>query len=114
MKSWWLVLILGSGLLLVYEGALPWWAWALLTALAIATRVISNLDPYRDELLVSDQGLSRQHGSRLRKTSVESVRWDELIRVEVLANESGPQRKDLLFLLYGNEGNGIAIPGPVA
>jgi hypothetical protein len=113
-KSWFLAALLASGLLLVRAGALPLWLWALLTALAVATRLLPRIDPYRDELLVSDEGLTRQHGSKLRKTSIESVRWDALSEVEVLANETGPDRKDLLFLLRGSDGQGVAVPGPVA
>ena len=58
--------------------------------------------------------MRREHGSRLRKKVVESVRWDELDSVEVRARETGPQRDQMLFLLYGRTGNGVAVPGPLA
>jgi hypothetical protein len=112
--TWFFVALLAGGLLLVKVGALPLWLWAALTALAVIGRLLPRLDPYRDELRVTAEGLSRQHGSRLRKTAVETVRWDDLTRVEVLSNETGPDRKDLLFLLYGGGHNGVAVPGSVA
>lgn len=113
-KTWLLVVLVAGGLLLVQAGALPFWLWALVAALALASRLLARADRYRDELSVSEEGVSRQHGSRLRRTSTETVRWDDLVKVEVLANETGPGRKDLLFLLYGGTGQGVAVPGPVA
>jgi hypothetical protein len=32
----------------------------------------------------------------------------------VLSNETGPRRRDHLFLLYGASGHGVAVPGSVA
>ncbi|GAB3651349.1 hypothetical protein [Ramlibacter alkalitolerans] len=109
-----LAALVASGLLLVQAGALPFWVWAVVAALAIGTRLLAHVDRYRDELFLSEEGVSRQHGSRLRKTSTESVRWDELVKVEVLTNETGAGRKDLLLLLYGTQGSGVAVPGSVA
>jgi hypothetical protein len=98
----------------VQSGALPFWLWALVAALALASQLLARADRYRDELFITEDGISRQHGSKLRKTSTESVRWDELVKVEVLANEAGADRKDLLFLLYGPAEQGVAVPGDVA
>ncbi|MEJ8840156.1 hypothetical protein [Ramlibacter sp. AN1133] len=113
-KTWVLAVLVASGLLLVQAGALPLWVWALVAALVVATQVLAHADRYRDQLFVSEEGLSREHGSRLRKTLTESVRWDELAKVEVLANETGAGRKEMLFLLYGRTGQGVAVPGSVA
>ena len=109
-----LVAFLAAGLLLVRSGALSPWLWMLLTLVVIATRVIARMDAYQDELSFTDEGITRRHGSRLRKVQTESVRWDQVRRVEVLAHETGPARKDLLFLLYGTGEAGVAVPGPVA
>jgi hypothetical protein len=109
-----LVAFLAAGLLLVRSGALSAWLWMLLTLVVIATRVIARMDAYQDELSFTDEGVTRQHGSKLRKVQSESVRWDEVQRVEVLTHETGPGRKDLLFLLHGVGDAGVAVPGPVA
>jgi hypothetical protein len=109
-----LVAFLAAGLLLVRSGALSLWIYLLLTAVVIATRVIARMDAYQEDLLFTDEGLTRQHGSKLRKVLNESVRWDEVRRIEVLTHETGPGRKDLLFLLYGTGEAGVAVPGPVA
>jgi hypothetical protein len=109
-----LVAFLAAGLLLVRSGALSAWIWMLMTVVVIATRVIARMDAYQDELSFTDEGITRQHGSKLRKVQTESVRWDQLRRVEVLTHEIGPARKDLLFLLFGTGDAGVAVPGPVA
>jgi hypothetical protein len=109
-----LVAFLAAGLLLVRSGALSAWLWMLLTLVVIATRVIARMDAYQDELSFTDEGVTRQHGSKLRKVQSESVRWEEVQRVEVLTHETGPGRKDLLFLLHGVGDAGVAVPGPVA
>jgi hypothetical protein len=113
-KTWMLAALVAGGLVLVQSGALPFWLWALVAVLAVATRLLAHADRYRDELFLSAEGVSRQHGSKLRKILVESVRWDELVKVEVRANETGADRKEMLFLLYGTEGKGVAVPGSVA
>lgn len=113
-KSWTLVALLAAGLLLVWKGALPFWVWMGVATLALVARILARADRYTDQLFLTDEGVSRQHGSKLRKTSVESVRWDDLVKVDVLANETGPGRKDHLFLLYGSSGAGVAVPGAVA
>jgi hypothetical protein len=114
VKSLFLLAFLVGGLLLVRTGALPFWLWLVTAALVTLTRVLPRIDAYRDELQVGEDGVRREHGSRLRKTVVESVRWDELGSVEVRARETGPQREQMLFLLYGRAGNGVAVPGPLA
>lgn len=114
LKTVALVAFLGGGLLLVRAGALPFWAWALLTLVAVGLRVLARMDAYGDELALSDDGIVRQHGSRMRKTMQESVRWNELTRVEVLTRETGPAQADMLFLLHGDGSNGVAVPGPLA
>jgi hypothetical protein len=103
-----------AGYMLVSVGALPVWLYALAVVLVLGMRVVSRMDVYHDELSLSDEGITRRHGSRMRQTTVEAVRWDELERVEVLSQETGPDRKDLLFLLHGAGSNGVAIPGPLA
>ena len=113
-KTWMLAVLVASGLLLVQAGALPFWIWAAVALLAVGSRLLANADRYQDEVSVSDEGVSRRHGSRMRKILTESVRWDELEKVEVRANETGEGRKELLFLLYGAAGNGVAVPGSIA
>ena len=109
-----LAALVASGLFLVQRGALPFWIWAVVAAVAVGMRLLGHVDRYQDELLVSEEGVSRRHGSKLRRTSVESVRWDDLVKVDALANETGAGRKELLFLLYGSTGNGVAVPDGVA
>lgn len=113
-KTWMLAALVAGGLLLVQAGALPFWLWALVAALALASQLLALADRYRDELTLTEDGIAREHGSKLRKTLTEWVRWDALVKVEVLANETGPGRKELLFLLYGDRGEGVAVAGDVA
>jgi hypothetical protein len=98
----------------VQQGALPFWVWFAVAAFALVLRLLARADRYTDDLILTDEEVSRQHGSKLRKTSIESLRWDELVKVEILANETGIGRKDHLFLLFGKAGNGVAVPGKVA
>jgi hypothetical protein len=114
LKTLALALFLAGGLLLVHVGALPFWLWVGLCAVAIFVRLLPRIDPYRDELMVTDQGIVRQHGSRLRRISTEAVRWDELRQVDVVTDAPGAGGKDLLFLLYGEGQNGVAVPRPLA
>lgn len=113
-KSILLVAFLAGGLLLVRAGALPAWIWMLLTALAIVVRTLSNMDRVREQLLISDDSVTRRLVSPLRKPTEEKVRWDELARVLLITHETGPARRDMLFLLYGSGQSGVAVPGPVA
>jgi hypothetical protein len=114
LKTLLLVAFLAGGLLLVRAGALPAWVWVLLTLVTMAMRLLARLDAYRDELFVTDAGITRRHGSRVRKTAEEAVRWDELEKVEVLTQEAGPDGADLLFLLHGRGTNGVAVSGALA
>jgi len=114
LKSLLLVAFLFGGLWLVRTGVLPAAAWVVSVVVVIVVRLLPRLDAYHEELRVGDDGVTRKHGSRLRKTTVESVRWDELRAVEVRAHEIGPQREQMLFLLFGRDGNGVAVPGPLA
>jgi hypothetical protein len=114
LKSLLLIGFLAGGLLLVRAGALPLALYAALALLLIVVRMLPRLDAYSDELQVGDEGVVRQHGSRLRKTTVESVRWDQLRAVEVRTRETGPQHDQMLFLMFGREGSGVAVPEPLA
>jgi len=114
LKTLALVAFLAGGLLLVRMGVLPAWLWIVLTLLTIGMRTVARMDAYVDEIAVNDDGVTRTHGSKMRRRMTESVRWDELAKVEVLARETGPDKQDALFLLHGAGSNGVAIPGPLA
>lgn len=114
VKSLLLFGFLLGGVALVRAGVLPMIAWLGMVALVIATRLLPRLDAHREELRVGEEGVTREHGSRLRKKTIESVRWDDLQAVEVRARELGPHRDQMLFLLFGSEGAGVAVPGPLA
>lgn len=114
LKTLALVAFLAGGLLLVRTGALPAWLWMVLTLVTIGMRLVTRLDTYTDELLLDDQGITRRHGSKVRKQLTESVRWDEIEKVEVLARETGPDKQEPLFLVHGAGSNGVAVPGALA
>lgn len=114
MKSLLLVAFLVAGLLLVVAGALPLWVWFVLTAVTVFMRLLAGLDTPVEELTLTGEGLTRRLASPLRQHTVETVRWDALVRVEVRTRETGPQRRDPLFLLFGSDGGGVAVPGPLA
>jgi hypothetical protein len=113
-KILYFVAFLAAGLLLVRSGALPVWMFAIAVVVVAGMRVLSRLDAYQDDLAVSDEGITRIHGSRMRKMTEEKVRWDELERVELLTREVGPDKRDMLFVLYGAGTSGVAVAGPVA
>jgi hypothetical protein len=113
-KNLLLLVFLAGGLLLVYAGALSLWIWVLLTVVTIGARVIAGMDQLQEKLSMDGEGVRREHTSPMRQPMVEQVRWDELSKVEVLSHETGPGRKDLLFLLYGSGTAGVAVPGPLA
>ena len=108
------VAFLGAGLVLVRMGALPFWLWCVLVALAVGMNLLARMDVHQDELVVSDQGITRQHGSPLRQKSVETVRWDQLTRVDLLTREVGPDNSDMLYLLHGQGEDGVAVSGALA
>ena len=114
LKTLALVAFLAGGLVLVRIGALPLWLWLVLTALTVFLRYAARMDAYTDQLEVGDAGVTRTHGSRMRKQLTEAVRWDELTKVEVLARETGPDKQEPLFLLHGAGTNGVAVPGALA
>ena len=109
-----LLVFLAGGLLLVGAGVLPIWAWNLAALIVIAARVITRLDRFTEELAVTDRGVTRTYGSRFRKQATESASWDEIGRVEAISHETGAQKKDALFLLYGTDKNGVAVPASLA
>jgi hypothetical protein len=109
-----LIVFIAGGLGLVYAGGMPFWLWAVMSFAVVALRYVAQTDPFTEKLTVSDEGLTREHGSRMRKALVETVRWDDLSKVEVISREAGPRRQDLLFLLYGSNGEGVAVSAPLA
>ena len=113
-KNLYLVFFLGVGLLLVRSGALPFWLWGVVAVFAIAMRVLAAMDVPQEELAVTDTGVVRRHGSRVRRQEVESVRWNELTRVEAISRETGVQQQDVLLLLHGRGGAGVAVGLPLA
>lgn len=114
LKTLALIAFLAGGLMLVRIGALSLWLWCVLTAVTIFMRYAARLDAYSDRLEIGDQGVTRTHGSRMRKYLTEAVRWDELTKVEVLAREAGADKQEPLFLLHGAGTNGVAVAGALA
>jgi hypothetical protein len=114
VKSLLLVAFLVAGLFLVYAGALPLWMWFVLTAVTVFMRLLARLDAPVEELTVTEEGLTRRLASPMRPPTVETVRWDALARVEVRTRETGPRRREPLFLLFGGDGGGVAVAGPLA
>jgi len=113
-KNLYLVFFLGIGLLLVRAGALPLWLWGVIAVWCVGMRVVAAMDVPQEEVSVTDIGITRRHGSRVRRIEVESVRWDEITRVEALSRETGVQQQDVLLLLHGRDGNGVAVAGALA
>lgn len=114
LKTLLLVAFLGGGLLLVRAGGLPFWLWCVLAAVTVFMRVVTRMDAHADALVVDAEGVTRTHGSKMRRQLTEAVRWGELAKVEVLARETGPGKQQPLFLLHGAGTNGVAVPGPLA
>jgi hypothetical protein len=114
LKTIALIAFLAGGLLLVRAGALPLWLWCLLAVLVIVMRMVTRLDAPVDTLEISAEHITRTLSSKMRRPVTEAVRWDELSKVDVLARETGPDKQEPLFLLYGASGAGVAVPGPLA
>lgn len=108
------IVFLAGGLWLVYAGGLPFWSWGVLTLVVVGMRFLAQIDPFSEKLTVSDEGVTREHGSRAHKALEETVRWAELSRVDVLTHETGPRRRDMLFLLFGSQGEGVAVAASLA
>jgi hypothetical protein len=109
-----LIAFLAAGLLLVKADGLPFWGWCLLAGITLAMLYLPGFNPYLDELVVSEEGVIRRFGPKLRKKTVEKVDWHQLSKVEVVTNELGPFQEDMVFLLHGAGGAGIAVPGGLA
>lgn len=114
LKTIALVAFLAGGLLLVRAGALPLWLWFVLAVLVLIMRVVTRMDAQDDTLELGPERITRTLGSKMRRQITEAVRWDELTKVEVLARETGPDKQEPLFLLYGATDAGVAVPGPLA
>lgn len=109
-----LIAFLGGGLLLVKTDGLPFWGWCLLAGMTLLMLYLPGFNPYLDELLVSEEGVIRRFGPKLRKKTIEKIDWRQLSKVEVVTNELGPFQEDMMFLLHGADGAGVAVPGGLA
>jgi hypothetical protein len=69
---------------------------------------------YVDELEINDLGVARRFGPWLRKKKEESVRWQDMTKVEILTTDAGPSSEDLFFILHGADGKGVAISNDLA
>ena len=58
-------------------------------------------------ITITDDGITCIYPS-LHKT--DAVLWNELTKIDVLTTDDGPAVCDVIFMLYGTNGNGVAIP----
>jgi hypothetical protein len=92
-----------------------WWAGWFWTAGFLALLLIPpGWKHYVDELEITDLGVARRFGPWLRKKKEESVRWQDLTKVEILTTDAGPRSEDFFFILHGPDGKGVAISNDLA
>jgi hypothetical protein len=98
---------------LAFEGGMPWWAGFFWVACFVGF-LLPAQSGFVDEVEISDLGVRRRFGPRLRKKREESVFWEQLTRVEILTTDEGPYTEDFFFLLEGRDGGGVAVSNELA
>lgn len=87
-----------------------WWAGWFWIACCLAWFLPQRRSLPLDQIEVTDSGVTRRFGAALfGKKKVESVRWDDLTRVEIVTTDEGPYIEDFFFVLVGSDGNGVAV-----
>ena len=56
--------------------------------------------------VVDDRGVQRLADGRV----VEQLAWDDLVGVDIITTDQGPQREDVFFVLHGKDGKGVVVP----
>jgi hypothetical protein len=98
---------------LALEGGMPWWA-GFFWVVCFVGFLLPAQSGFVDEVEITDRGVRRRFGPRLRKKREENVLWDELTRVEILTTDEGPYAVDFFFLLVGRDGGGVAVSNELA
>ena len=94
---------------------MPWWTGAFWTVGFLALLLIPpGWKAFVDELEITNLGVTRRFGPRLRKKKEESVSWQDLNKVEILTTDAGPSSEDFFFILHGRDGKGVAISNDLA
>jgi hypothetical protein len=57
-------------------------------------------------VVVNEEGVTRY----LDDGSIESVRWEDLVQINVLTTSAGPFLEDVFFELAGGNGTGCLVP----
>lgn len=91
-----------------------WWGGWFWTVGFLALLIPPSWKPFIDELQITDLGVTRRFGARLRRKKEESVSWQDLTKVEILTTDGGPWSEDFFFILHGPDGKGVAISNDVA
>jgi hypothetical protein len=58
------------------------------------------------EWIVTDEGVTVIQRERVR----EEVRWEDLVRVEIVTTDRGPWDDDLFYVLTSREGRDLVVP----
>lgn len=98
--------------LLAFSAVIPWWVAAIFTPLGIMLAVtvfIGGKQPYTNQLVISDQGITRRFGRKFRVKKQESVAWKDLSKVEIETTDEGPVGEDFFYLLHAKHGGGVVV-----
>ena len=98
---------------LALQGGMPWWA-GFFWVVCFAGLLLPGRSGFVDEVEITELGVRRRFGPRLRQKREENVLWDELARVEILTTDEGPYTEDFFFLLEGRDGKGVAVSNELA
>lgn len=114
LAFWLSVLLAVVGLFAAFWGEMPWWPgtfFAACAAVFVLWRMLVDLPSYGDDLEISDQGIRRTYGPRLRRKKREAISWDALSKVEIM---TGGSDSEDVFLLYGPDDAPMVVSDSVA
>jgi len=60
------------------------------------------ISPFIEELVITDNSITRKFGRKLGKKKTESVLWNEINKIEILTTNSGPLVEDFFILLHAS------------
>ena len=107
-------LMAGVGTLASIVGDSSWWLPVFMLLGGVLILFGHRIKPYVDEIQITDDGITRQHGASLRARRQESVLWADLTMVEIQTTDAGPGAEDFFYLLHGSQGNGVVVSNSLA
>ena len=86
---------------------LPWLAAGfVVAAIGLGLLKVKGGDLGINRVEYDDEGVFRTMGDGREET----VRWDQLVEIEIVTTDRGPFVDDVFWLLIGEDGTGCAVP----